>query len=187
MGSHRGKFCAPGQAGASCNGWNLPEAVTSARLLGIVVGIGKPVFAPNPEFSCLLRTPWSPPRRPPYFFSDRRGRLGCHGWPPRGSSRSSLTRTVVHPLDGIAERLVAGGRSSAPPGSLGPSPWGRASGSLQGRVRPCSCSPPLVTSSSILRVTARSPCGDRSGLARTEDTVRTSVQHPRSLVKSTAG
>src|SRR6516162_645512 len=41
-------------------------------------------------------------------ISDRRGRLGRHGWPPRGSSRSSLTGTVVHPLDGIANDLLPG-------------------------------------------------------------------------------
>jgi len=90
------------------------------------------------------------PRRPPYFGPSRTAGA------PRVASEGIVAITVD----------AHGCTSSAPPGSLGPSPWGRASGSLQGRVRPCSCSPPLVTFSSILRVTARSPCGDRSGLAR---------------------
>src|SRR6516165_1579139 len=115
------------------------------------------------------------PRRPPYFGPSRTAGA------PRVASEGIVAITVdAHGC--TSARWYRGttccrGRSSAPPGSLGPSPWGRASGSLQGRVRPCSCSPPLVTSSSILRVIARSPVGPRAPRGRCTD-VRTAPAEP---------
>jgi len=137
----------------SRNGWTLPEAVTSARLLGIVASSRVSRQILNSRASSV--PPGAPPRRPPYFGPSRAARV------PRVASEG-IVAMIVDAHGCTSARWYRGttccrGRSSAPPGSLAPSPWGRASGSLQGRVRPCSCSPPLVTSSSILKVSARSP------------------------------
>src|SRR6516164_4236031 len=57
--------------------------------------------------------PGAPPRRPPYFGPSRTARA------PRVASEGIVPITV--------DAHGCRGRSSAPPGSLGPSPWGRAS------------------------------------------------------------